>query len=375
MKQIVALLLLANITISAFSQTGKFSETFINNSNKWSLATPISKDSASIVVAKGSLTINNNQVKPAIVGIPLPAKSKINLQTDEEWTATINTKRSSGDNTLEYGFYIGQATGGEIKDGLFFSINGLGYFVCYQFKAGKGQVLNNWAPFTAIKQKENEINEIKLVKRKEKLFALINNNLAFIGQASFPANAIGVRVFGKQKIAFSKISIESTAAIDKKTDKEITKDLLTIISASDSAFKKAIGAKDSRFNRYTTWLPEFGISTKDFYVFGGTPNILNIPYNTNGTNSYNQAYFEQNGAADSITTAAKVKRYKTIIEKALVNFTFSRKVEDFTTKTIWMSTNPKLQKDLAITMEEFNIDNTYFMRINIISAPGLTPKK
>lgn len=375
MKPIILFALLTIISFSSNAQTGKFAETFINNNNKWSLATPVPKDSASIEIAKGSLTINNNRVKPAIVGIVLPAKSRINLRTDDEWTATINVKRISGDNTLEYGFYIGQATGGEIKDGLFFSINALGYFVCYEFAGGKGRTLNNWSPFAAIHQKENAINEIKLVKRKENLYALINNNLAYVGRALISANAVGVRVFGKQKIAFSNISIESVAAIDKKTDKEITKDLLTIIAASDSAFKKAIGAKDSRFNRYPTWLPGLGISKSEFWIFGDIPGMLSMPYISNGPVSYKQAYYEQSGSADSATTAAKVKRFKTLIEKALVNFTVDRKVENFSAKTIWMSTNPKLQKNLAITMEEFDIDKNYFMRINIISAPGLAPKK
>ena len=91
--------------------------------------------------------------------------------------------------------------------------------------------------------------------------------------------------------------------------------------------------------------------------------------------SHNQAYFGQSASADSATTATKVKRYKTLIEKTLVNFTVSRQAEKFATKTIWFSTNPKLQKNLVITMDEFAIDKNYFIRVNIISAPALAPKK
>jgi len=159
-----------------------FTDTFIDNRNKWYLGT----------VEAGRCSIEGgNYIIEAIK--PFQAYKDINLSEGSDFEIEVDYSKAEGLNEKSYGILWGFKTEGNIasQNGSLFAINGQGQFYVGQLIAGKHSLLIPLTPSTYIKKPQG--NTLKIVNKGVKTSFYINNK--YVGQ-------ISSQPFYGRKIAF-----------------------------------------------------------------------------------------------------------------------------------------------------------------------------
>jgi hypothetical protein len=353
-KNILSALLIFTL-ISVSAQKNIFEETFKNNKNKWILSSKITKDSATLLVAKSELIIDNKQQAESKTLINIP-NNKINLLNDEEFTISIDAAHLNGNNRTIYGLLFGETLQDEKFNGYGFFLVDTGYYKINFVYNGKVTTKKDYTASSAIKI-NNAQNKITVIKKRNILYFLINHQLVHhftIYDAKI--SSVGALATNKQKVAFSNLKIESFAKEKDKKEQDKINDLTTIVNQSQNNFINAYELNNNEHIK-NTWLPFINEQNKNQNIlFSGYPNCK----------------YEDNWSYDKLMADAKFKEYSKYIEKVLGQFEKIEKPTVLGKKTYWTSKNPKHTLGTYILIDEYDIDKNYFIKLVVCADKEMT---